>query len=94
MESAGNSNQRRGGQRNGWTDPGAKWSTGPGPGVKRSTELFLAQDKGPAEKRQWVITDQDVVVSRHKTRSVQKGVYWGAEVESVPARLGKPGIIS
>ena len=23
----------------------------PGPGVKRSTELYLAQDSGPAEKR-------------------------------------------
>ena len=52
MESAGDSNQRKGGQRNGWTDPGVKWSTGLDPGVKRSTELVLAQDKGPAEKRQ------------------------------------------
>ena len=42
---------REGGTKNGWTDPGAKWSTGPGPGVKRSTELFLAQDRRPAEKR-------------------------------------------
>ena len=60
MESAGNSDQR-----NGRTDPGVKWSTGPGPGGKRSTELVLAQDRGPAEKRQWVITDQHVVVNRH-----------------------------
>ena len=37
------------GDKNGRTDPGAKWSNGPGPGVKRSTELYLAQDRGPAD---------------------------------------------
>ena len=60
MESAGNSNQR-----NGRTDPGTKWSTGPCPGGKRSTELVRARDRGPAEKRQWVTIDQHVVVNRH-----------------------------
>ena len=63
MESAGDSNLRSGDKRNGRTDPGAKWSTGPGPGVKRSTELFLAQDRGPAEKRQSFTTHQDVIVN-------------------------------
>ena len=57
----------------------------PGPGVKRSTELFLAQDRGPAEKRQWVITDQHVVVNRHETRSVNRCVL-RAVVESAPVR--------
>ena len=49
MESAGNSNQKRG-QRNGWTNPGVNGQLGgSGPG-ERSTELVLAQDKGFMEK--------------------------------------------
>ena len=39
------------------------------------------------------ITDQDIVVNRRNPK-VFKGVYWGADAESAPARQGTPGIIS
>ena len=73
MESAGNSNQR-----NGWTDPGMKWTTGPGPGQgTRGKETMGHYGSGR---------------DRERTKpGVFKGVYWGADAESALPGKGRLG---
>ena len=58
---------------------------GPGPG-ERSTELVLAQDKGPAEKDNSQYGSGRCLEQTRKPE-VFKGVYWGPV--SNPSLLGK-----